>query len=63
MLAFFASLFLRSWALRKSPTAIAAQENQLPLGVYQSITPQINLRLRLLNERLCQIWKPEVTRH
>jgi hypothetical protein len=63
MLAFFASLFLWSWALRKSRTEIKAQENLLPLGVYESITPQINLRLRLLNERLCQIWKPEVNRH
>jgi hypothetical protein len=63
MLAFFASLSLWSWALRKSRAEITAQENLLPFGVYQSITPQINLRLRLLNERLCQIWKPEVTRH
>jgi len=63
MLAFFASLLLWSWALRKSRTEIAPEENLLPLGVYQSVTPQTNLRLRLLNERLCQIWKPEVTRH
>ncbi len=63
MLAFFASLVLWSWALRKPRTEIAAEENLLPLGVYQSITPQINLRLRLLNDQLCQIWKPEVTRH
>jgi len=63
MLAYFASLVLWSWALRKPRTETAAEENLLPLGVYQSITPQINLRLRLLNEQLCQIWKPEVTRH
>lgn len=63
MLAFFASLFLWSWALRKSRTETATDENLLPLGVYQSLTPLINLRLRLLNERLRQIWKPEVPRH
>jgi hypothetical protein len=63
MLAFFASLVLWSWALRKPRTAIAAQENLLPLGAYQSLTPQINLRLRSLNDQLYKIWKAEVTRH
>ena len=62
MLAFFASLFLWSWALRKSRTETAAEENLLPLGVYQTFTPQINLRLRSLNDQLYKIWKPEVTR-
>jgi hypothetical protein len=63
MLAFFASLFLWSWALREPQTEPAAKEELLPLGVYQSITPQINLRLRLLNEQLGQFWKTEATRN
>jgi hypothetical protein len=63
MLAFFASLSIWLWAVRKSRAEIASEENLLPLGVYQSLTPQINLRLRLLNDQLCKIWKPEVTRH
>jgi hypothetical protein len=63
VLSFFASLFLWSWALRKSRTETAAQESLLPLGVYQSVTPQVNMRLRLLNDQLYKIWKPEVTRH
>jgi len=63
MLAFFASLSLWSWALRKQVTVAAAKENLLPLGVYQSLTPEINLRLRGLNEQLGRLWKPEVTRH
>ena len=62
LLAFFASLCLWSWALRKSRTATAAEENLFPLDVYQSFTPQINLRLRSLNDQLCKIWKPEVPR-
>jgi hypothetical protein len=62
LLAFFASLCLWSWALRKSRTETAAEENLLPLEVYQSFTPQINLRLRSLNDQLCKIWKPEVRR-
>jgi hypothetical protein len=57
LLAFFASLLLWTWALRKSLAETASEEDLLPLGVYQTIAPQINLRLRLLNEQLCQIWK------
>jgi hypothetical protein len=62
MLAFFASLCLWSWALWKSRTETVAEENLLPLDVYQSFTPQINLRLRSLNDQLYKIWKPEVPR-
>src|SRR6202023_2517510 len=49
VLVFFASLCLGSWDLWKSRTETAAEENLLPLDVYQSFTPQINLRLRSLN--------------
>src|SRR5258708_18418601 len=63
MLAFFASLFLWSWALRKPLTVTLAKENLLPHGIYESLTPQINMRLRALNEQLYRLWKPEVTRH
>ncbi len=63
MLAFFASLFLWSWALREARTETATEENLLPLGVYQSFAPQINLRLRMLNDQLYKIWKPEVPRN
>ncbi len=63
MLAFFASLFLWCWALRKSQTEAATEEYFLPAGAYQILTPQINLRLRSLNEQLSKIWKQEVTRH
>jgi hypothetical protein len=63
MLAFLASLFLWTWGLRKTQIAAAAEESLLPKGVYQSFAPQINLRLRGLNDQLSKIWKTEVTRH
>jgi len=62
MLAFLASLFLWTWALRRSRPEAAAEEKLLPLGVYQSFAPQINLRLQLLNDQLGRIWNSEVTR-
>ena len=63
MLAFFAGLCVWSWALRDSRTEAAAKQELLPLGVYQSFAPQINLRLQLLNNQLGKIWNSEVTRH
>jgi hypothetical protein len=62
LLAFFASLCLWSWALRKSRNETAAEETLLPAGVYETVGPQINLRLRSLNEQLGQMWKSEATR-
>lgn len=35
----------------------------LPVSVYGRLSPQINDRLGLLNARLSQFWKPEVSRH
>jgi hypothetical protein len=60
-LAFFASLCLWSWALRK-PRTVSGMENKiLPVGAYESIAPEINRRLRELNDLLSKIWKAEVT--
>jgi hypothetical protein len=61
-LAFLASLVLWSWALRRTRTATATEQSLLPIDVYQSFTPQINLRLRALNDQLGKIWKPEANR-
>jgi len=63
MLAFLASLLLWSWTLREPQGETVPEQTLLPLGVYQSLAPQINLRLRSLNDQLCKIWKPEVTRN
>ncbi len=50
-------------ALRKPLPVEEKQHALLPASIYQEISPEINQRLRLLNEQLMQIWKPEVTRH
>jgi len=61
-LAFLTSLVLWSWALRRTRTATATEQSLLPIDVYQSFAPQINLRLRALNDQLGKIWKPEANR-
>ncbi len=58
MLAFLASLLLWTWALRKTQTE-AGREDLLPGKVYQTVVPQINVRLRLLNEQLNHFWHTE----
>lgn len=63
MLAFLASLLLWFWALRKTRAATSPERGLLPVDVYQLYAPQINLRLRSLNEQLSKIWRTEVTRH
>ena len=62
MLAFLASMLLWTWALRK-PQTERSLRTLLPTGVYQTLAPQFNLRLRLLNEQLVQFWKTEATRN
>lgn len=61
-LAFLASLLLWFWALRKTRTETVLETDLLPVGLYQAFAPQINLRLRTLNDQLCKIWKTEVPR-
>jgi len=62
MLAFLTSLLLWTWALRKPQTETVPEETLLSPGIYQTVAPQVNLRLRLLNDQLWKIWKPEVRR-
>jgi hypothetical protein len=63
MQAFLASQLLWTWALCKPQLEEVAEEELLPGGVYQSLEPQINLRLRSLNDHMYKIWRPEVPRH
>jgi hypothetical protein len=63
MSAFLASLILWSLALWQRQAEMVPEETLLPMGVYQSLTPQINLRLRSLNDQLWEIWSPKVSRH
>jgi hypothetical protein len=44
---------------------VPVEEKQPPLfaaSIYQQISPEINQRLRLINEQLAKFWKPEATR-
>lgn len=54
-----------AWALALRKTAPATEKRPVLVAasIYQQISPEINQRLRLLNEHLIQLWKPEVTRH
>lgn len=63
MLVFLASLSLWAWALRRPQPAADASEAQFTPEIYRSMAPQINVRLRLLNEQLNQFWKAEATRN
>jgi len=62
MVAFLASILLWTWTLRR-PQTEGTPKTLLPAGVYQTLAPQFNLRLRLLNEQLAQFWKTEATRN
>jgi hypothetical protein len=57
VVAFFASLTLWSWGLRKPRAVMAMEESLLSQQTYQEINPQINMRLRLLNENLAKFWR------
>jgi hypothetical protein len=52
-------LSIWTWALRKPQPQAEPGEILLPRVVYQSLAPEINLRLRLLNEQLSRFWPAE----
>jgi hypothetical protein len=62
MLAFLASLSVWTLAFRYSQTEAGPEKILLPSGIYQTIAPEINLRLRLFNEQLSRFWKVEAGR-
>ena len=49
-------------ALRKPLPAEEKQQARLPASIYQQISPEINQRLRSLNDQLSKFWEPEVSR-
>jgi hypothetical protein len=64
MCPFIAVLLVWAFALRKPlPDPMQGIELQQPKTLYWEVSPQINERLRLLNEQLNRLWKPEVPRH
>jgi hypothetical protein len=58
MVAFLASLLLWSWAVWEKLPEKATEPEMLADGVYGEMAPEINLRLRVLNENLEQFWNP-----
>jgi len=51
-----------TWALRSPQRVSRRKEALLAPGIYESLAPQINLRLRTLNDRLSQFWNAESPR-
>jgi len=62
VLAFLGVLLAWIAALRRPLPTLERKPNLLPVSVYGQLSPQINLRLRLLNEQLGQFWKVEARR-
>jgi hypothetical protein len=58
-LAFLASLLLWNWALRETQTLAGPETTLLSEGVYRTLAPEINMRLKVLNENLRGFWYPE----
>lgn len=60
--AFLASLLLWIWALRETQPEATSEPEMLSEGVYRKLAPEINLRLKALNEHLGQFWCAGVKR-
>lgn len=58
-LTFIAVVFLWSWTFRSYERAERPAQELLPSSVYGTLSPEINLRLRLLNDRLSDFWNTE----
>jgi hypothetical protein len=56
MLAFLASMMLWSWALRRTQPRTGDEPVMLSPSLYQRMAPEINYRLKTLNENLGQLW-------
>jgi hypothetical protein len=60
--AFLACLLLWSWAFRKAVPQPAADPLLLDRSVYLNLIPEVNWRLRALNEQLIRFWNLEAPR-
>jgi hypothetical protein len=61
-LAYLASMLLWGWALRRELPERTTDPLLLPEDVYRVLAPEINLRLRHLNDQLTQFWNAEAKR-
>jgi hypothetical protein len=62
MVAFLACLLVWSWAFRKAAPQAAADPLLLDRSVYLRLIPEVNWRLRALNEQLIRFWRLEAPR-
>ncbi len=62
ILPFIAALVTWAIALRNPAAEAHDQPVLLPASVYQRVSPEVNLGLRLLNERLSHFWRVETPR-
>jgi hypothetical protein len=60
--AFLSCLLLWSWAFRKPAPQVVAAPLFSSGSVYLNLIPEMNLRLRLLNEQLIEFWRLEAPR-
>ena len=58
-LAFLASMLLWTWGLRERQLATTLEPEMLPGGIYYEVAPEINDRLRALNEHLGHFWNAQ----
>ena len=61
-LAFIASLLLWIWAVREEQPETPLEPKLIPQGAYHALVPEINYRLKALNEQLSQFWRVEANR-
>lgn len=61
-LAFLTSLLLWIWAVREKQRAIPLEPALLTQDAYHALVPEINVRLKALNEQLSQFWRVEANR-
>jgi hypothetical protein len=57
MFVFLVASLVWTWALRKRQAGVPKQV-LLPLGVYNTMMPEVNLQLRSLNDQLSEFFKP-----
>lgn len=56
---FLVCLLVWIWALRQTVPSLAQPPTLFSRGVYEQLSPQVNARLKELNERLSQFWSVE----
>jgi hypothetical protein len=59
MLSFVACLSMWIWAFRKRQPADVDAVDATDVALYGTLMPRVNWRLRVLNEELIRLWRPE----